>query len=217
MGMQAAVPLPESTIQHGPQNAAERQGAFANRAGSRPDNRLCAHSLTIPRESKVLAKSMFLCAALALSSTAFAANLCEGKEEVIVSFQLQKSNKTASLCQGEAFAYLVYRFGTKGKVELRYPAELNSKSWDKFEFSSYSRYGGKTNDAKSMNDITFTNEDVDYSISENWDFRKDSYYLGIMVNRGDEWRELLGKKSTQEGTLANLTDKGTPLKNKFWN
>jgi hypothetical protein len=163
----------------------------------------------------LLAKSLLFCTALASSSTAFAANLCEGKEEVIVSFQLQKSNKTASLCQGEAFAYLVYRFGTKGKVELRYPAELNSKSWDKFEFNSYNRYGGKRNAAMGMNDITFTNEDVQYTIDENWNSEDDSRYIGISISAGKASRELPGKKSTQEGTLAKLNEPGTPLKNTF--
>jgi hypothetical protein len=161
----------------------------------------------------MLAKSVLCCAVLALSSTAFADNLCESKEDVIVSFQLQKSNKTASLCRGQAFAYLVYRFGTKAKIELSYPPELNSKSWEKFEYINDTMHGGSRTAAVSSNDISFTNDGVEYTLLETWKTQDEASYIGILLNFGKVTREFRGKKSSQEGTLMNLSDEGTPLKN----
>jgi len=68
--------------------------------------------------------------------------LCKTNEQIIFAFQI-KNLKWVSVCKEKNGGYFVYRFGTKGKVEMQYPAKLDATSWQQFTFQGYIRGGGK--------------------------------------------------------------------------
>lgn len=59
-------------------------------------------------------------------------------EKVVYSFQ-SSNGKFMYLNVDTNNLYLVYRFGTKNKIELEYPKEKNKSSFSKFEYSTYFR------------------------------------------------------------------------------
>ena len=63
--------------------------------------------------------------------------LCMSNEDVFLSFVI-KNNKIISLCSAKDQSYIVYRYGTKNKIELEYPIDKND-SWLKFEYTYYTR------------------------------------------------------------------------------
>lgn len=147
-------------------------------------------------------------------NSASAYTLCQRKEEVVVSFEGQKTKKLISVCKGKASTYLVYRFGTAQKVEFQFPAELNKESWRQFTFSSYHRDGGKQNAALGMSELYFTNGDAEYTVSENWDSEDDSSNISITVRVGKKILEIGGNKKTQNGSLQSLVSEDS-IKNTF--
>ena len=64
-------------------------------------------------------------------------------EENIISF-ITKKGKIVTLSKDKNNEYIIYRFGSKEKIELEYP-EKNKNSWNKFTYSFYHRGGGKAN------------------------------------------------------------------------
>ncbi|MFD1469967.1 hypothetical protein ACFQ48_17190 [Hymenobacter caeli] len=74
--------------------------------------------------------------------------------------------KTATLCRGPKGSYLVYRFGTAAKVELQYPAKLDASSWRKFTYWFYTRGGGAHNSGIEDYRLTFENNGVQYTLSD---------------------------------------------------
>jgi hypothetical protein len=72
---------------------------------------------------------------------AYSDYLCTDNEKVFFSFKMENSPKTMSIClSNKQPDYLVYRFGTKDKIELQFP-ENNADSWNKFVYSYYLRGG----------------------------------------------------------------------------
>jgi len=109
--------------------------------------------------------------------------LCKSNEFVVFSFQT-KANKTASLCVSKNITktsgYLLYRFGTKAKIELAFPLDtLNSLS--KFSFAHYNRGGGKQNAAMSVNNLVFTNGSTTYTLYDDWNAEDNRKARGIIA------------------------------------
>jgi len=82
-------------------------------------------------------KIIFLCAAFILCLSSYGQidlsdNLCAKNEEVIMSFKTLNRSKVISICKEKTGRYLVYRFGTKDKIELQYPKKLDKTSWTLF-------------------------------------------------------------------------------------
>lgn len=72
-----------------------------------------------------------------------------------------RGGKTASLCEGPRGAYLVYRFGKAGKIELQYPAVLNAGSWQKFTYFGYHR---SAIPVSNYYRLSFSNGEVKYEL-----------------------------------------------------
>lgn len=109
--------------------------------------------------------------------------LCKSNEYPVFSFQT-KAGKTASLCVSKQLTttagYLIYRFGTKAKIELAFPTDtLNSLS--QFSFAHYNRGGGKENAAMYVSSFRFTNGDYTYTLYDNWNSKDDRYAEGVIV------------------------------------
>lgn len=84
-------------------------------------------------------------------------------EVVVLSFKTKKK-KQVFLCRDKDNRYLVYRFGSKSKVELQFPGKLDETSFQKFEYSSYFRGGGVENLAMNLDYLSFTNSGYRYVI-----------------------------------------------------
>jgi hypothetical protein len=95
-------------------------------------------------------------------------SLCKGNEQVLINFKLSKSTKSVSLCKERNGKYMVYRFGTKDKIELEYPTTLDASSWNAFKLYGVKRFGGKANAGFGDYSISFMNNKVEYEIFENW-------------------------------------------------
>ena len=135
-------------------------------------------------------------------------------ENVIISFQT-KNNKFVYLCQDKNEKYIVYRFGTKEKIELEYPKVKDITSWSKFEFFSYLRGGGIENDAKDLNEISFQNHQNQYTIYQNYYSDEEKYEIGInVVNLNtNKTIRIIGDNKTKKGTLIDLRDSENIIKN----
>jgi hypothetical protein len=134
-----------------------------------------------------------------------AETLCLSNERTIISFQIARSLKIASVCEGRMQAYLVYRFGKPGKSELTYPAKLDAASWIKFEFSGYARGGGIQNDATGDYSIAFDNAGFRYVIYQSWRLANGDYDIGVTVMESKKpVVSMSGVRSTQVGSLTLL-------------
>ncbi|WP_020563748.1 hypothetical protein [Methylosarcina fibrata] len=85
----------------------------------------------------------FLALALASVSAKAADGLCLDREQTVFSCITDKSAKWISVCASPALdkkdSYLQYRFGTREKIELQFPAD-KSNAIAQFKFDHYFRY-----------------------------------------------------------------------------
>ncbi|MDF3027504.1 MAG: hypothetical protein K0S23_1811 [Fluviicola sp.] len=84
-------------------------------------------------------------------------------EVLVLSFKTKK-NKQLFICRDRDNKYLVYRFGSKPKVELQYPVKPDSSSFKKFDYSAYFRPGGLENLGMSLDYLSFINKGYRYLI-----------------------------------------------------
>ena len=87
-------------------------------------------------------------------------------EKVIFSFDTQNGKKI-TLNKDSTNNYLIYRFGTKDKIEFEFPNKSKS-SWTSFKYSFYLRGGGIQNEGMDLNFIYFTNKDFKYVIYDTY-------------------------------------------------
>jgi hypothetical protein len=125
----------------------------------------------------------------------------------IFSFETDKGKKL-SICKDKADKYIVYRFGTKKKVELEYPSVKNKQSWEKFTFSSYFRGGGEENDGMDLNSLKFTNGGYEYEIYDDYTAEGEKTTVGVVVKQLSNKKEVKieGNPKTRKGSLVNLRD-----------
>jgi len=62
------------------------------------------------------------------------AYLCADNENILISFQIENSSRTLSVCIEKDEAYIVYRFGTHDNIEFEFP-ENKTDSWNNFTAS----------------------------------------------------------------------------------
>jgi hypothetical protein len=111
------------------------------------------------------------------------------------------------LVKDKANAYIVYRFGTKDKVEFEFP-EKNQGSWPKFKYSFYLRGGGIQNEGIDLNYVYFTNSNIKYVIYDNYYSRGEEHKVGIKVTNLKTKRsvDIKGDYKTRKGTMADFRD-----------
>lgn len=85
----------------------------------------------------------FFALALVSGSAMASEHLCHNSEQTIFSCTTNKSSKLISVCASSALdkkdSYIQYRFGTRDKIELQFPAKKNN-SIPQFKFDHYFRY-----------------------------------------------------------------------------
>ncbi len=135
-------------------------------------------------------------------------NLCATNEEILFGFPLKASRKRLAVCvEKESREYIVYRFGTKDKLELVYP-DKKADSWSKYVYSYYFRGGGEDNEGLDLNYLTFENKGFRYRIYQEYSAGSKETEVGILVTdltTGKETR-ITGESEEAEGSLINLRD-----------
>lgn len=135
-------------------------------------------------------------------------NLCTDNEEVLLSFKMANSSKTLSICISKTQPdYIVYRFGTKDKIELEFP-ENKLDSWSKFTYSYYLRGGGSGNEGMDLNYLSFENGGFKYEIYQEFTAKDNITNIGIKVidQVTNKETDIKGLSDSIEGSLINLRD-----------
>ncbi|KFF25035.1 hypothetical protein [Chryseobacterium vrystaatense] len=127
-------------------------------------------------------------------------------EETIFSFQT-KSGKTMSLVKDKKNEYIQYRFGSKDRVEMEFPATRTKESWKQFTYSSYHRGGGKQNAGMDLNYLTFIKNNYKYQLFRTYSAEDESFSTGVTVtdSKGKE-TDITGVYKTIKGCMCNLED-----------
>lgn len=130
-------------------------------------------------------------------------------EVLIFSFKT-KNGKIAALSKDKNDKYIVYRFGTKDKIELEYPNEKTEDSWKKFTYSFYLRGGGIENLGMDLNYLTFVNGTYKYVLYTNYKAEAGNHEnIGVKVldSKTDKpIADIKGERATRKGTLIDFRD-----------
>ena len=135
-------------------------------------------------------------------------NLCTNNEEVLFSFKLANSPKTLSVCLSKTQPdYIVYRFGTKDKVELEFPAN-KADSWSEFTYSYYLRGGGAGNEGMDLNYLWFENGGYEYKVYQEFTAEDNTTKVGIKITdkATNKATDIKGLSDSIEGSLINLRE-----------
>lgn len=135
--------------------------------------------------------------------------LCSENEVTLFSFQIDNSDKRLSICTSKNQpSYIVYRFGTKGQIELEYPKKKDSSSWNAFIYSYYVRGGGAGNEGLDINYLSFQNGGYEYKIFEEYYAVDNIYKVGVTVTNLETGEEtcITGDSDSIQGSLISLRD-----------
>lgn len=132
-------------------------------------------------------------------------NLCKDDEKVIYSFRTSKEQKAVSLCVNNEEDYIIFRYGTKEKIEIEYPDVLDD-SWNSFAYSYYLRGGGPENEGLDLNFITFKSKEYSYILYEKYYAPKDNHQYGLVIinNHNGEEIDIPGSSDSVIGTLIDF-------------
>lgn len=142
-------------------------------------------------------------------SFSWAQQLTLKNEVCVFSFQT-KAGKTVALSKEKKGAYLVYRFGKPGNVELEYPAKKDGDSWKRFQYNTYSRGGGKENAGMEIYNVMFENNGFRYVLFESYHAETDAFEVGIYVHNltTNKSVRIPGLIASQKGDLSGFRYNG---------
>ena len=149
-------------------------------------------------------KNLILVLMLVFSNLIFAQKYLLPNEKLIYSFETQNGKKLV-LVKEKNNAYLVYRFGTKNKIEFEFP-EKTKASWDKFTYVFYMRGGGIQNEGMDLNYIKFINGDYKYVIYDTYYAVENETSIGIKITnlKNNKTTDIKGKQKTRKGNLIDF-------------
>lgn len=127
-------------------------------------------------------------------------------EEMIFSFDTQ-NGKTVTLSKDKKNKYLIYRFGTKTKVEFEFPRK-SKESWSMFNYSYALRGGGKENAGIDLNYVYFTHQHFTYVIYDTYFAEEDKQRIGVKVInlRSGTTTNISGNIKTRKGILIGFRE-----------
>ncbi len=130
------------------------------------------------------------------------------KNEKLVYHLKMKNGKQLSVCIDKDEKYIVYRYGSRNKIELEYPKEKDLSSFQKFEYSGWSRGGGIENSGMELTYLAFTNKQVKYVIYDTYFAEGNKSNAGIKVIESEnKITDLKGLIKSRKGNLSDLKDK----------
>lgn len=129
-------------------------------------------------------------------------------EKRIYSFQTQ-NKKQVFLVMDSSGKYMLYRFGTKDRIEFEYPSATKD-SWDKFTYTFYLRGGGPENEGMDLNYISFYNEGFRYVVYDTYHAVGGKYKVGVLVTdlKTGKTTDLKGDPKTTKGSMIDFRDNG---------
>jgi hypothetical protein len=131
-------------------------------------------------------------------------HLCTPYERVFFACETV-NQKLISLCSdpnvSDSMAYLQYRYGTKKKIELRFPKELY-QSTEKFFYAHYSRA------QTDYQTLSYKIGEVYYSVFDDFDgTSKSAVTAGVSVKKGPGTKEIsIACKTPPYSQLSELSD-----------
>ncbi|MFC4816798.1 hypothetical protein [Flavobacterium sp. GCM10023249] len=134
----------------------------------------------------------------------FAQKFLLPNETLIYGFETQ-SGKKLVLAKDRNDKYIIYRFGTKNKIEFEFPKKTK-ESWNTFTYAFYMRGGGIRNEGMDLNYIKFINGDFKYVIYDTYYAIGNETSIGIKITnvKNNKTTVIKGKKSTQKGNLVDF-------------
>ncbi len=134
--------------------------------------------------------------------------LVQANEEIIYAFTT-KNKKEVVVVKDTSNNYIKYRYGTRQHIELEFPAENTKESWNKFQYNSYWRGGGKENSGMEIDNLQFTNNGYTYLIYRTYFAENEKQAAGIIITdvKGKETR-INGVPKSIKGCICNLEDTG---------
>jgi hypothetical protein len=151
-------------------------------------------------------KFLILLFFLITSNLSFGQKYLLPNEELIYSFETQNGKKLL-LAKDKNDNYIVYRYGTKTKIEFEFPENLK-ESWSKFKYSFYLRGGGKMNEGMDLNYIAFINKNYKYVIYDTYFSVENETNIGIKIIdlKTEKIIEIKGNLKTRKGNLVHFRD-----------
>ncbi len=142
------------------------------------------------------------------SIQSYCQNFLLPNEEIIISFDTE-NGKHLTLAKDKSNNYIIYRFGSKEKVEFEFP-EKNKNSWSKFKYSYYLRGGGAQNEAEDLNYIYFINKNVKYTIYDTYRSIGNSKKIGVKVSntKTNRTTDIKGTSLSRKGSMTDFRDNG---------
>lgn len=125
-------------------------------------------------------------------------------EILIFGFETQNGKKMI-LAKDKNNAYIIYRFGTKNKIELEFPNKTK-ESWNELEYSFYFRGGGIENEGMDLNYISFSIGEFKYLIYDTYYAINNEKSFGIKITNSKSKKiiNIVGKNGTRKGTLIDF-------------
>ena len=141
-----------------------------------------------------------------LSATSFAQSFLLKNEELVFSFSTARG-KQLVLAKDRENKYMVYRFGTNDKIEFEFP-EKNKLSWTLFTYSFYLRGGGASNEGEDLNYISFTSNDIKYTIYDTYYAVGNTASIGVKITdlKTKRTTDIKGINNTRKGTMVDFRD-----------
>ena len=153
-----------------------------------------------------LSKFIIILSLISIRTFSFGQEYIFPDEVVLYSFATP-DGKMMTLNREKSDRYIVYRFGTKEKIEFEFPGKTN-ESWKKFKYSSYLRGGGVQNEGMDLNYVYFINEGFKYIIFDTYYSADDKREIGIkIINlKTKKTTVIRGDINTLQGTLTDFRD-----------
>lgn len=131
-------------------------------------------------------------------------------EKTIYSFQTPKG-KMMYLNVDTNLNYIVYRFGTKNKVELEFPTEKDKSSFEKFEYTHYFRPLQKGVEGMDLKYVAFVNNGTKYIIFDNVTMYANSSSvrnigIKVLISKDEIGIKIKGRNRTRRGSLGYFSN-----------
>lgn len=151
----------------------------------------------------------FILFLVCLSAKAQVAYLLPNEEEIL-SFET-KNGKKLMLAKDKDNGYIVYRFGSKEKIEREYPEKKDKESFKKFTYSYALRGGGKINAGIDLNYVAFVSGAYKYVIYTTYFAEDKRIAIGVKIikpENNEPIADIKGRLKTQSGNLTGFRDSG---------
>jgi len=136
-------------------------------------------------------------------------SLCRPNEYLIFGFTTT-NNKFVSVCIAKnttaASGYIVYRFGTKAKIEMEFPKDTVN-SFSQFTYAGYHRGGGIQNACMDLDEFRFTNNEHEYEIVDTYTCEENKREISIDITVPTTKKTVSIKaKGKMTGSIMNIKD-----------